>query len=147
MFLSCAQLYAQEQPNPTRPNPNNPNSMPPNPARPMQQGSKKDDLVQKLNEFQPKLNDLSAKAKENEAKFPDYTREVNKLRDMVAAFKSKLDKFDITQRDQQDDYASSLQSDWQAIESQYNKANDLWIKAPNEEVKPKKPQEQQIPPK
>ena len=133
----CAQGYAQEQPNPTNPKP---------PAKPMQQ-SQKDEFTQKLNEFQPKLNDLLAKAKENTTTNPDLSKEVNQLNDMVAAFKSKLDKFDTSPRDQQGDYASSLNSDWDAIQAQYGKSMDSWSKNPKNDALEKEKQNNQPPPK
>jgi peptidoglycan hydrolase CwlO-like protein len=134
-----ANVYAQEQPNPKHPNPQ---------SKPVQQGSPKDEYMQKLNEFQPKVNDLLAKAKENASRNPDFSTEVNKLNDMVAAFKSKLDQFDNTPREQQNDYAASLKSDWAAIEAQYNKAVDLGSKnRPNDELEKGKQNNKQIPPK
>ena len=132
----CTNGYAQEQPNPINPKP---------PAQPMQQ-SPKDEFTKKLNEFQPKLNDLLAKAKENATTNPDLSTEVNQLNDMVAAFKSKLDKFDSSPRDQQNDYASSLSSDWDAIQAQFNKSTEVW-KSPKNDVLEKEKQNNQPPPK
>ncbi len=140
LFLNSS-TYAQEQP-PVQPNKNHPD---PN-AKPVQQTNQKDEFVKKLNDFQPKLNDLLAKAKDNTEKLPDFSKEANTLNDMVASFKGKLDKFDITPRDQQGDYASSLESDWQAIEAQYNKAQDLFSKIPDDGLE-KKTEDQQKPPK
>ena len=132
-------LYAQEQANPKHPNPQ---------AKPVQQGSPKDEYMQKLNEFQPKLNDLLAKSKESASTNPAFATEVNKLNDMVGAFKSKLDQFDNTPREQQNDYASVLKSDWTAVEGQYNKAVDLGSKTqPNDEQEKSKQNDKQIPPK
>ncbi len=148
LLVTASRSFAQEQPNPTHPTPTQPNAVHPNtPVKSPQQGNKKDDFVQKLNEFQPRMNDMIAKAKDNEAKLPDFSKEVNKLNDMVADFKNKLDKYDITQRDQQDDYASTLESEWQAIDAQYNKANEMWLKNPDDQMKEKTPAEKQIPPK
>ncbi len=129
--------FAQEQPNPTHPQP---------PAKPMQ-ASPKDEFTQKLNEFQPKLNDLLAKAKDNATTNPDLSKEVNQLNDMVAAFKSKLDKFDTTPRDQQSDIAASLNSDWDAIQAQYTKSQDTWSKNPKNDALEKEQQNNQPPPK
>jgi len=115
------------------------------PARP-RQTSPKDELVQKLNDFQPKMTDLDAKAKDNAAKRPDFVAEVSNLNNMVSAFKTKLDKFDITPSEHQSEYAASLQSDWSAIESQYKKAMDLWSTGhPNDELSQQK--DDQKPPK
>jgi len=133
----CVNGHAQEQPNPTNQKP---------PAKPMQQ-SPKDEFTQKLNEFQPKLNDLLAKAKENATTNPDLSKEVNQLNDMVAAFKSKLDKFDTSPRDQQSDYASSLNSDWDAIQAQFSKSMDSWSKNPKNDALEKEKQNNQPPPK
>jgi hypothetical protein len=129
--------YAQEQPNPANPKPQ---------AKPMQQ-SPKDEYTQKLNEFQPKLNDLLAKAKENATTNPELSKEVNQLNDMVAAFKSKLDKFDTSPRDQQSDDASSLNSDWDAIQAQYNRSIEFSGKNPKNDALEKEKQNNQPPPK
>jgi len=138
IFMS-ATVFAQEQPNPKPPNPQ---------AKPAQHGSPKDEYMQKLNEFQPKLNDLLARAKENAAGNPAFSTEVNKLNDMVGAFKGKLDQFDNTPREQQNDYASTLKSDWIALEAQYNKAVDLGSKIPpNDEPGKGKQDTKQVPPK
>jgi peptidoglycan hydrolase CwlO-like protein len=132
-------VFAQEQQNPQHPN---------SQAKPVAHGRPKDEYMQKLTEFQPKLNDLLAKAKENASGNPDFSTEANKLNDMVAAFKSKLDHFDNTPREQQNDYASSLKSDWTAIEAQYNKGVELGSKnRPNDEPEKGKESNKQIPPK
>ena len=135
-ILISAYGYSQEQPYPTNPKP---------PAQPSQQ-SPKDEFTKKLNEFQPKLNDLLAKAKENVTSNPDLSKETNQLNDMVAAFKSKLDKFDTSPRDQQSDYASSLSSDWDAIQAQYNKAMEVGKNPKNDQLQKDK-QNNQPPPK
>lgn len=133
-----ANVFAQEQPNPKHPTPQ---------TKPVQQGSPKDEYMQKLNEFQPKVNDLLARAKDNASRNPDFSTEVNKLNDMVAAFKGKLDQFDNTPREQQNDYASTLKSDWTTIEAQYNKAVDLGSKIRPDDELGKGKQNKQIPPK
>ena len=115
--------FAQEQPNPTNPK---------QPTKAAQQ-SPKDEFTKKLNDFQPKLNDLLVQAKENATSNPNLSKEVFKLNDMVGAFKGKLDKYDITPREQQSDFASSLNSDWDAIQAQYNKSVNVSKKNPNEE--------------
>ena len=138
IFMSTT-VFAQEQPNAKLPN-----------AQPkqVQKGSPKDEYMQKLNEFQPKLNDLLAKAKDNASKNPEFSTEVNKLNDMVAAFKSKLDQFDNTPREQQNDFASTLKSDWATIEAQYTKAVDLGNKnPPNDETKKSKQSNKEKSPK
>lgn len=130
-------VLAQEQPNAKLPNPQ---------SKAVQKGSPKDEYTQKLNEFQPKLNDLLAKAKDNASKNPDFSTEVNKLNDMVAAFKSKLDQFDNTPREQQNDFASTLKSDWTGIEAQYTKAVDLGNKnPPNDGTKKSKGNKEKLP--
>ena len=118
-----ASSFAQEQPNPTNPK---------QPAKALQQ-SPKDEFTKKLNDFQPKLNDLLVQAKENGKSNPDLSKEVFTLNDMVGAFKTKLDKYDITPREQQSDFASSLNSDWDAIQAQYNKSVEVSKKNPGEE--------------
>lgn len=133
----CANGYAQEQPNPANAKPQ---------AKPTQV-SPKDQYVQKLNEFQPKLNDLLVKAKDNAATNPDLSKEVNQLNDMVGAFKSKLDKFDTSPREQQNDLASSLNSDWDAIQAQFNKSTEVWKKNPKDDELQKEQQKNQPPPK
>src|SRR6185295_6447603 len=58
------------------------------------QGSPKDEFVKNLKDFQPKLDDLKMKAKDNEEKYPDFSKEVASLDNMVTSFKSKVDEFD-----------------------------------------------------
>ena len=117
----------------------------PNPNAPAKSSSPKDELVQKLNDFQPKLNDLMAKAKENSATMPELVTETDKLNSMVSDFKTKLDKFDITPRNEHEQYASNLQIDWSSIQAQYDKANSLLSSHANDGLK--KQVDDQKPPK
>jgi len=132
LMIAGVNVYAQQKQTPPQ-------------NAPAKQASPKDELMKNLNDFQPKLNDLTTKAKENAAAIPELSKEVSKLNDMVAAFKDKLDKFDITPREQQEEYASTLRSDWSAIESQYNKASDLLKTNPNNGMS--KSKDDQHPPK
>ena len=138
LFISAG-VFAQEQPNP----------VPPKPLPPEQQGNLKDEFVRKINDLQPKLNELMLNAKQNASKMPELAQEANNLNDMVAAFKSKVDQLDTTPKEQQQSLVASLNTDWSAIESQYNKVNDLWNRnRPEDASTPTKQQpEEKVPPK
>ena len=68
------------------------------------------------------------KAKDNEEKYPDFSKEVASLDNMVTSFKSKVDEFDATAADQQAKLVSTLRADWSSIQTQYQKATELWSK-------------------
>ena len=99
------------------------------PAAQQVQGNPKDEFIRNLKDFQPKVDELNARAKDNAVKMPDFAKEVGNLNDMVTSFTTKVDKFDSTPKDQQAQLTSSLQTDWGAIQSQYKKVNDLWDKS------------------
>jgi hypothetical protein len=99
------------------------------PAAASTQSDPKDQFVKNLKDFQPKLDEVNMRAKQNATKMPDYAKEAGTLNDMVKAFSGKLDKFDSTPKDQQSQLITSLQTDWTSIQSQYKKVNDLWDKS------------------
>jgi peptidoglycan hydrolase CwlO-like protein len=93
------------------------------------QVSAKDEFVKNLKDFQPKLDDLNSKAKQNASKMPDFAKETSTLNDMVNTFKGKVDKFDATPKDQQAQLTTALRTEWASIQTQYKKATDIWTKS------------------
>jgi len=93
------------------------------------QASSKDEFVKNLKDFQPKLDELNSRAKQNADKMPEFAKETATLNDMVSSFKTKLDKFDGTPKEQQAQLTTALRADWTAIQSQYKKATDIWDKS------------------
>lgn len=93
------------------------------------QVSAKDEFVKDLKDFQPKLDELNAMVKQNSAKMPDFAKEAGTLNDMVSSFRTKVDKFDATPKDQQTQLTTALRADWTAIQTQYKKVTDIWDKS------------------
>ena len=103
------------------------------PEKTESKNSKKEEFVKRLNEIQPKVNDFNSKAKGEASKNPEFVAEANKLNTMTNDFRTKIDKWDTTPQDQQQEYSQSLQHDWDAIKAQHSKVESMWSKTQHTE--------------
>lgn len=100
---------------------------------------KKEEFTKRLNEIQPKVQELTAKAatEKNES----FTKETGALNSMVNDFKAKLDRYDNVPEAQRQQYHDNLQKNWEAIEAQHKKVNEMMRNMHGDKAAPKIPKE------